>query len=242
MKNTNTTEKQEKKYPCIQCGKLRTKEEGGTTFSLCDACWDKKYGKQETMEWEKKFLSKFWQSRGVMRVYENIGGKTSRYARIEEMENFIRSEIQAAVQKAREEERVFIGQLKRQWYQRGVTDGAKVQSELVNTVTQAIQKAREEMAQEILKDLDTKLYQIIGKENYQISYEDSHALWNKYLSPTTEKCHCLEALSGGKHHEHCTKKSIDCNCHCHECIAFYEKGDCIHDEEIGTNCSCEHCK
>lgn len=29
-------------YPCIKCGKLRTKEEGGTTFTGCDTCWDKK--------------------------------------------------------------------------------------------------------------------------------------------------------------------------------------------------------
>ncbi|MBK8006787.1 MAG: hypothetical protein IPK12_23645 [Gemmatimonadetes bacterium] len=28
-------------YPCVECGKLRTKAEGGTTFTVCDACWDK---------------------------------------------------------------------------------------------------------------------------------------------------------------------------------------------------------
>ena len=28
------------KYPCARCGALRTKEEGGTTFTVCDACWD----------------------------------------------------------------------------------------------------------------------------------------------------------------------------------------------------------
>lgn len=34
-----------KTYPCKDCGKLRTKEEGGTTFTVCDECWDKKYKK-----------------------------------------------------------------------------------------------------------------------------------------------------------------------------------------------------
>lgn len=33
----------EKQYPCIDCGKLRTKAEGGTTFTVCDECWDKKH-------------------------------------------------------------------------------------------------------------------------------------------------------------------------------------------------------
>lgn len=27
-------------YPCSRCGTMRTKEEGGTTFTVCDACWD----------------------------------------------------------------------------------------------------------------------------------------------------------------------------------------------------------
>jgi hypothetical protein len=27
-------------YPCIRCGKCRTKAEGGTTFTVCDTCWD----------------------------------------------------------------------------------------------------------------------------------------------------------------------------------------------------------
>ncbi len=34
------------KYPCKDCGKLRTKAEGGTTFTLCDECWDKHYKKE----------------------------------------------------------------------------------------------------------------------------------------------------------------------------------------------------
>jgi len=28
-------------YPCDGCGKLRSKNEGGTTFTVCDACWDR---------------------------------------------------------------------------------------------------------------------------------------------------------------------------------------------------------
>lgn len=28
-------------YPCDKCGTPRTKAEGGTTFTVCDACWDK---------------------------------------------------------------------------------------------------------------------------------------------------------------------------------------------------------
>jgi hypothetical protein len=32
-------------YPCADCGVLRTKAEGGTTFTVCDECWGKHYGK-----------------------------------------------------------------------------------------------------------------------------------------------------------------------------------------------------
>ena len=28
-------------YPCEECGKLRSQDEGGTIFTVCDACWDK---------------------------------------------------------------------------------------------------------------------------------------------------------------------------------------------------------
>ena len=34
----------ERKYPCADCGVLRSKNEGGTTFTLCDECWSKRYG------------------------------------------------------------------------------------------------------------------------------------------------------------------------------------------------------
>lgn len=30
----------ERRYPCDRCGKLRTEAEGGTTFTVCDKCWD----------------------------------------------------------------------------------------------------------------------------------------------------------------------------------------------------------
>lgn len=33
---------EERLYPCADCGKLRTKDEGGTTFTVCDECWDKR--------------------------------------------------------------------------------------------------------------------------------------------------------------------------------------------------------
>ena len=55
-------------YPCQKCGKLRTKAEGGTTFTLCEKCWDKYYSKPaepkerlftkaEVKKIAKKFLS-----------------------------------------------------------------------------------------------------------------------------------------------------------------------------------------
>jgi len=28
-------------YPCAKCGTLRSKNEGGTTFTVCDECWNK---------------------------------------------------------------------------------------------------------------------------------------------------------------------------------------------------------
>lgn len=31
----------EKLYSCDNCGKLRTKDEGGTVFTVCSECWDK---------------------------------------------------------------------------------------------------------------------------------------------------------------------------------------------------------
>jgi len=30
-------------YPCSQCGNLRSKEEGGLIFSLCDKCFNERF-------------------------------------------------------------------------------------------------------------------------------------------------------------------------------------------------------
>jgi len=49
---------EEKKYPCDRCGKLRTKDEGGTTFTVCDDCWDK-WQKEEEVEEENSLEDKF---------------------------------------------------------------------------------------------------------------------------------------------------------------------------------------
>jgi len=35
----------ERIYPCDMCGKLRSKDEGGTTFTVCDECWNKLHPK-----------------------------------------------------------------------------------------------------------------------------------------------------------------------------------------------------
>lgn len=32
-----------RRYPCHQCGTLRSRDEGGTTFSVCDRCWAAAY-------------------------------------------------------------------------------------------------------------------------------------------------------------------------------------------------------
>jgi hypothetical protein len=36
---------EERIYPCDDCGKLRTKAEGGTVFTVCDECWEKHWNK-----------------------------------------------------------------------------------------------------------------------------------------------------------------------------------------------------
>lgn len=33
-------------YPCADCGVMRTKAQGGTTFTVCDTCWDKHWAKR----------------------------------------------------------------------------------------------------------------------------------------------------------------------------------------------------
>lgn len=35
---------EERIYPCEKCGLMRTKSEGGTTFTLCDKCFDEYCG------------------------------------------------------------------------------------------------------------------------------------------------------------------------------------------------------
>lgn len=30
-------------YPCAKCSALRTKEQGGTTFNICDKCWSESH-------------------------------------------------------------------------------------------------------------------------------------------------------------------------------------------------------
>lgn len=32
------------RYPCARCGVMRTKEHGGTVFTVCDACWTQDHG------------------------------------------------------------------------------------------------------------------------------------------------------------------------------------------------------
>lgn len=41
---------QEPLYPCADCGTLRTKAEGGTTFTVCDRCWEKRQEKHDSKE------------------------------------------------------------------------------------------------------------------------------------------------------------------------------------------------
>jgi len=42
-KNELLCDDDKKIYPCDDCGKLRSKNEGGTTFTVCDECWDKHF-------------------------------------------------------------------------------------------------------------------------------------------------------------------------------------------------------
>lgn len=42
---TPPTEPKKELYPCDTCGTMRTKAEGGTTFTVCDECWDKEHPK-----------------------------------------------------------------------------------------------------------------------------------------------------------------------------------------------------
>lgn len=44
------TKEQERIYPCHDCGTMRSKDEGGTVFTVCDECWDKHYKRQPNTE------------------------------------------------------------------------------------------------------------------------------------------------------------------------------------------------
>jgi hypothetical protein len=41
----------EAKWACDDCGKLRTRAEGGNVFSVCDECWDRRAEKRESPLW-----------------------------------------------------------------------------------------------------------------------------------------------------------------------------------------------
>lgn len=57
----------ERIYRCRSCDKMRTKAEGGSVFSLCDECWDKRYPKKD--ELEKCALTKSQRLAGVRESY-----------------------------------------------------------------------------------------------------------------------------------------------------------------------------
>jgi len=35
-------------YKCANCSKMRTKDEGGQVFVVCDECWDEHYRLKQT--------------------------------------------------------------------------------------------------------------------------------------------------------------------------------------------------
>lgn len=45
--NVNFEDKDARIYPCADCGKMRSKNEGGTVFTVCDECWDKHFSKED---------------------------------------------------------------------------------------------------------------------------------------------------------------------------------------------------
>ena len=46
MKTENNIADDEEIYPCADCGIMRSKNQGGTIFTVCDECWDKHYKKE----------------------------------------------------------------------------------------------------------------------------------------------------------------------------------------------------
>ena len=64
----------EPQYPCDECGAMRTKAEGGTTFSVCDACWDKKYPSKPRTLIEKSYQTiVVYQERELAALREVVG-------------------------------------------------------------------------------------------------------------------------------------------------------------------------
>lgn len=47
MRKTTNNQNKLKIYPCDRCGVMRSKDEGGTIFTVCDDCWDKTYKKKK---------------------------------------------------------------------------------------------------------------------------------------------------------------------------------------------------
>lgn len=46
MTRAGGKQKQKRIYPCADCGVLRSEEEGGKIFTVCDECWDKHWAKK----------------------------------------------------------------------------------------------------------------------------------------------------------------------------------------------------
>jgi hypothetical protein len=47
-------------YPCDECGTMRTKAEGGTTFTVCDACWEKHYRRTPARPASREHRNGYW--------------------------------------------------------------------------------------------------------------------------------------------------------------------------------------
>lgn len=61
--------KDKKIYPCEDCRVLRSENEGGRIFTVCDDCWDKRA--KETKEYNQKRLEPFISCDGtpIIRIY-----------------------------------------------------------------------------------------------------------------------------------------------------------------------------
>lgn len=55
VKVSKESKPKEQTWPCSKCGKGMTKAEGGTTFSVCESCWDKP--KEKTMGWYMEHIA-----------------------------------------------------------------------------------------------------------------------------------------------------------------------------------------